>query len=670
MIGIGIDTGGTYTDAVVYDMDERRVLCSGKTLTTRHNLEECVAAVLDQMYPELVKKAELIALSTTLATNACLEDKGSRAKCLMIGMQPDHMANLEKVYASYGLRDLDQLVFIDGKPENLYANPEEPDWDGLMAHAREWFHDCAAVGVTQIYPRADGGRLERRAKDILRDELGVPVTTAYDLFDEVDVLKRGAGTLLNARLVPLIDQFLQAVRAALKERGLDIPLAIVRSDGSLMSELMTRDVPVETLLSGPAASAIGGSVLTREDNAMIVDMGGTTTDVALIRDGHPLTASQGISIGPWRTTVRGLYVDTFLLGGDSSVRFAEGELYLDGRRVIPISLLAKRWPYVTEKLRDLVLESRHHTRMISEFFVLQREPGEDEDFSEKELRIIDALRSGPLPVLELAEKVDTSIYTLQTDRMEEEGILMRSGLTPTDIMVVKGDFPIYDPQAALYTIRFLSYNVSDSEEEIPDVVYRLVAKKMYCNLVRILLEIKYPKKLRMIRQEGVQQLVEWAFEEAYEGRKPEWMEIPFTTDMPIIGVGAPIHIFLPKVAELLGTKAVICEESPVANALGAIASRIVTRVEKRVKAEYKGAELMGYSVYQGEDRIMFDHYPDACAFAEELCRKLVLEKARKQGASKNPEIRVSMREIKSSPGKTGLLFEGVVEAVATDTFQL
>ena len=670
MIGIGIDTGGTYTDAVVYDMDERKVLCSGKTLTTRHNLEVCVANALDKMDPELVRKAELLALSTTLATNACLEDKGSRAKCLMIGMQPEHMANLEQVYASYGLRDLDQLVFIDGKPENLFANPEEPDWDTLMRKAREWFHDCAAIGVTQIYPRADGGRLERRAKDILREEMGVPVTTAYDLFDEVDVLKRGAGTLLNARLVPLIDEFLQAVRAALKERNLDIPLAIVRSDGSLMSELMTRDVPVETLLSGPAASAIGGSVLTREQNAIIVDMGGTTTDVALVRGGHPLTASQGIAIGPWRTTVRGLYVDTFLLGGDSAIRFADGEIVLEGRRVIPISLLAGQWPSVGKKLHELALEGRHHTRMISEFFVLQREIRPDEDFTETERQLCALLREGPLPVLELAEKAGSSIYTLRTDRLEEEGVLMRSGLTPTDIMAVRGDFPIYDPQAALDTVRFLAVNVAETPEEIPEKIYRLVEKKMYCNLVRILMEIKYPGKLRMIRQEGVQQLVEWAFDEAWAGRRPEWMEMPFHTELPIIGVGAPIHIFLPKVAELLGTKAVICEESPVANALGAIASQIVTRVELRVKAEYEGAVLMGYSVYRGEERLMFDKYGEACDFAEKLAAELVLEKARKQGSSGNPDIEVSVREIKSSPGKTGLLFESIVEAVATDSFQL
>ena len=101
MIGIGIDTGGTYTDAVVYDCDARKVLCSGKTLTTRDNLELCIARVLDAMDQNLVKQAKLLALSTTLATNACLENKGSRARCLMIGMDPDRMRNLEQVYASY-----------------------------------------------------------------------------------------------------------------------------------------------------------------------------------------------------------------------------------------------------------------------------------------------------------------------------------------------------------------------------------------------------------------------------------------------------------------------------------------------------------------------------------------------------------------------------------------
>ena len=69
-------------------------------------------------------------------------------------------------------------------------------------------------------------------------------------------------------------------------------------------------------------------------------MGGTTTDVALIRGRQPVTAEKGISIGKWRTTVHGLYVDTFLLGGDSAVRFNDKGMFLDLRRVIPISLLS------------------------------------------------------------------------------------------------------------------------------------------------------------------------------------------------------------------------------------------------------------------------------------------------------------------------------------------
>ena len=85
MIGIGIDTGGTYTDAVVYDLKERKVLSAGKALTTKTHLEEGIGQALDALDQELVKQAELLALSTTLATNACVEDKGSRAKLLFIG---------------------------------------------------------------------------------------------------------------------------------------------------------------------------------------------------------------------------------------------------------------------------------------------------------------------------------------------------------------------------------------------------------------------------------------------------------------------------------------------------------------------------------------------------------------------------------------------------------
>ena len=669
MIGIGIDTGGTYTDAVVYDMEEKKILCSGKSLTTKSELEIGITAALDMLDPEYVKQAEMLALSTTLATNACLEDKGSRAKILMIGMSPETMDNLETVYASYGFRDLSQLVFIDGKPEHIFQEPEEPDWEDLKKRVPEEFRSCASAGVAQIYPQADGGKLEKKSKKILEEQLKIPVTTAYDMFDELDVLKRGAGTLLNARLIPLIAEFLKAVKHVMHRRGLNIPIAIMRSDGSLMSELRTKECSVETLLSGPAASVVGGNVIAGTSDAVIVDMGGTTTDVALVRGGHPVTADKGISIGKWRTTVHGMYVDTFLLGGDSAVRFDNRGLFLDQRRVIPVSLLADRHPEVTGKLRGLAEQHRKHTRMLSEFYVLQKDVSRSDGYTKEERKICRILKKGPLMAEELAERLGTDIYGLRTDRLEDEGALMRSGLTPTDMMVVKGDFTIYSPDAAFAAIEFLAENVPEAASEIPEKVYRLVEKKLYCNIARILLKQKYPKKEKVIGKKSVQELIEWSYEDAVSSEKSEWISLPIRSELPIVGVGAPIHIFLPRVARLLGTEAIINEHASVANAVGAIASQIVTKVQVRVKAEYDGAALQGYSVYREQERLMFKEYKEAEAFAEELAKKQVLEKAKRQGASEHPRVEMQVHTLGEELIQ-GMFFESVVEAVAVDEFRI
>ena len=114
MIGIGIDTGGTYTDAVVYDMDKKAIVCSGKALTTKSKLEIGIANALDTLDQAYVKRAEVLALSTTLATNACVENKGSRARLLMIGVDKDLSDSLSETYASYGFQEQDQLIKIDG----------------------------------------------------------------------------------------------------------------------------------------------------------------------------------------------------------------------------------------------------------------------------------------------------------------------------------------------------------------------------------------------------------------------------------------------------------------------------------------------------------------------------------------------------------------------------
>ena len=105
---------------------------------------------------------------------------------------------------------------------------------------------------------------------------GLLVVCGHELASQLNFLKRAATALLNARLIPLINEFIDAVKLGLKERGIDAPLVIVCGDGSIMSEEFVRDRPVETLLSGPAASGIGGMNLSGQKNCVVVDMGGTT----------------------------------------------------------------------------------------------------------------------------------------------------------------------------------------------------------------------------------------------------------------------------------------------------------------------------------------------------------------------------------------------------------
>ena len=396
MLGIGIDTGGTCTDAIVYDLDTKEILGAGKALTTKSHLETGIANALDRLPQDLVQKAEFLALSTTLATNACVENKGARARLLMIGFDPNMMEHLKEIYASYGFDDLTQFIILDAKVENLFPDAFDPDWNDLRQKAPQYFADCDSIGIVQKHPRANGGRFELTARQILRDTLPLPITIAYDISNEVDILKTCAGTMLNARLIPLISEFMDAVHHVMESRHLHIPLSIVRSDGTLMSEEMAKTYPVETLLCGPAASVVGGSELSHTDSGIIVDMGGTTTDIALIHKKEPVLANGGIHIGQWKTMVQGLYVDTFGLGGDTAVRFKNNQLFLDTIRVIPISVLASQYDDVLPALQELASKHRLHSRWIHEFYVLQKDISDKTGYTEDEQRLCAFLKEKPL----------------------------------------------------------------------------------------------------------------------------------------------------------------------------------------------------------------------------------------------------------------------------------
>ena len=711
MIGIGIDTGGTCTDAVIYDFEKGKILAAGKALTTKEHLETGIANALDQLPEDLLGKVQMAALSTTLATNACLENKGARAKLLLIGFDRRMMEHLQDLYASYGLDDLTRFVVLDAKAEGLYEHPYDPDWEDLRRRAGEYFEDCDSVGIVQMNPKSNGGRFELTAMRILREELSQPVTIAFDISRETDILKTCAGTMLNARLIPLISEFMKAVHHVLEERGLRVPVSIVRSDGTIMPEEMAFSYPVETILCGPSASVVGGAALAmsaadtpvnedpesyrmplQENSGIVIDMGGTTTDIALIRNGEPMMAEEGIRIGQWKTMVKGLYVETVGLGGDTAVRYTkDGELYLDTVRVIPLSVLSSQYPHVLPSLKELADRAYFSSNQVHEFYVLVKDITGKSGYSETEQRICGILKEKPLITMELAERMGCYHRFLHTERLEKDGVILKSGVTPTDMMILKGDFSLYNGEAVREALRCLSVNTFIPAEELPDRIYEMVIRRMYFSIGRVILQKEYPKYSETFTREYLEPVLECFYQQAKDmlrfacepgseykdeagsgrtdGEKSAeglrkaagFAGLQLRSQLPLIGVGAPIHVFLPEVAKLLHTQAFIPAYAQVANALGAAACRKAVHCELIIKAEYQGAEFLCLSLYEEGKRCTFEEPQEAVAAGKQVMERMLLKQAAMRGMTGELQMQMEVEENRFGHTANGVLFEIRIE---------
>ena len=188
-IGIGIDTGGTYTDAVIYDFYEKKVLSSAKALTTKEDLSIGIGNALDGLPSEMLQKAELISLSTTLATNACVENKGGRAKLLLMGVNKKVVAEFGQ---DYGLPDAEEIYFLESKSSYTGEILEEPDWDFFLTNSKDWFKDAYAVGIVELNAMDNAAVLEKKAKELVAKHYGLPIICGHELFSDLNSIQRGS----------------------------------------------------------------------------------------------------------------------------------------------------------------------------------------------------------------------------------------------------------------------------------------------------------------------------------------------------------------------------------------------------------------------------------------------------------------------------------------------
>ncbi len=272
---LGIDTGGTYTDAVLLD-EERGVLTSSKALTTRYDLSVGISEALGTAIRQskLEKPGEdiqLISLSTTLATNAIVEGQGSPICLILIGYSPDALeqAGLGRIM----LNDL--LVFVPGS-HNQDGEEKELLNLGLVRSAIEEHSPRVAAFAVSGYCAGRNPEHENSVRRLIQKSCGLPVTCGGELTSNLHSTRRAVTAALNARLIPLLTRLIRAVEEILQRQNIQAPLMVLKGDGTLVSSRFAMTHPIETILSGPAASVVGSIFLTGEEDACVVDMGGTT----------------------------------------------------------------------------------------------------------------------------------------------------------------------------------------------------------------------------------------------------------------------------------------------------------------------------------------------------------------------------------------------------------
>jgi len=322
---VGLDMGGTNVDAVV--VEDGEIIRTVKRPTDRNNLFQSIWTVLEELLTGLdEKKISRINLSTTVSTNAIVEGKADP-----VGMIIQRGPGL-----AYEFPECQgEKVFISGYIDHrgqVVKDLEIREIKRAIDLFREKNLRACAV-VTKFSTRNPGH--ESRIKKLLEKEFP-HVTMGHTLSGKLNFPRRVYTAYLNAAVAGTFRHFAESLRKSLSKAGIAAPVFILKADGGTMSLEAAEAKPVESILSGPAASLVGlMSMCPTDQDALLLDMGGTTTDIFFLADGLPVFEPLGIQIGAYKTLVRAVYSVSVGLGGDSALRVHEGELQIGPRREGP-----------------------------------------------------------------------------------------------------------------------------------------------------------------------------------------------------------------------------------------------------------------------------------------------------------------------------------------------
>ncbi|MEF3047888.1 hydantoinase/oxoprolinase family protein [Pseudotabrizicola sp. L79] len=583
---LGVDTGGTYTDAVVVNEAATEVIGKAKSLTTRADLALGIGGAVDAALAAAGVQASeitLVSLSTTLATNALVEGQGGRVALIFIGFDAGDEARA-------GLDDA-----LKGDPVLRFAGGHGHAGQELAPLDLAALEQAVAQLGDQVMGFAVAARFATRnpaheiaARDLIRRVTGRAVTCSHELSANLNGPKRALTAVLNARLIGMIDRLVAACERHLAAVGIDAPLMVVRGDGALISAAMVRERPIETILSGPAASIVGARWLTGAQDALVSDIGGTTTDVALLRGGLPEIDPQGARVGGFRTMVEAVAMRTTGLGGDSEVHLVTegltGGLRLGPRRLIPVSLLAVDHGPMVHAALDRALSSDTSGEHDGRFVVPMG--GQAGGLSPREITVL-ARIAQPMP---MAQALTSRLEVAALERLVARGLVMIAGVTPSDASHTLGRLDAWDGSAAEKALRLLGRRRNGAGERFatdPAVLAQMIVDQVTAQTAECLLEAAFDED-PAFATDPPEALARHPLLRAGLAGHRGVIQLTARLGVPVIGLGASAPSYYGAVGTLLGCEMILPEHAGVANAIGAVVGQVAQRATGNITSPAEG----------------------------------------------------------------------------------
>jgi N-methylhydantoinase A/oxoprolinase/acetone carboxylase beta subunit len=422
--------------------------------------------------------------------------------------------------------------------------------------------------------------------------------------------------------------------------------------------------PVETILSGPAASLVGARHLSGEDTVIVSDMGGTTTDIAMLRNGRPVLNKEGATVGGWKTMVEAVAVHTYGLGGDSEVRIDDHHGFILGpRRVVPLSLLAMQRPEILDTLRAQ-MESDEMLAHRGQFALRQRplDTGA-EGLSAGQQQVWDRLADGPVA---LSDLIFGPAAARHVQRLVDRGLVVISGLTPSDASHVIGAQSDWNREAAeLGAKLFLRQTPragwippKDAESLCRDVVEGVILQSG-----RALFDAVINDQAGIDNHHwGIlgRYLLQRSLSPEGSKSKGDLFDAAIGLNYPLLAIGAPVGSYYPEIARRMRTRLVIPRFAEVSNAVGAVAGGVMQRVAATITSPTEGR----YRAHLASGIKDFAELEAACTHVREWAMTTAAELARAAGAVEIELFHERNDTVFEQPGGPRIFMESTVAATA------